>query len=199
VPLPVDHAPDVLAGREPRPLPTWRPPRRALLGGALALSLLAGAWLVAPRVGSAPAVVDASGTMVLDEGSSRLVAVPHSTQREGRDALWTGTITVDLPDRQLRGRAEMRYSWASTSEAGVIVISHSWGRLDVAFGATTCTGPIAKSAYREPRETGGALHLRCDDGSLLAFTALLERDEEATAEHGFRIHVLLDDGAYAAG
>ncbi len=199
MPLPVDHAPDVLAGREPRPLPTWRPPPRALLGVALALSLLAGAWLVAPRIGSAAAVVDASGSMVLAESSQRIVAVPHSTQNEGRDAVWTGTISVDLPDRQLRGRAEMHYSWAGTDERGVIMISHSWGRVDATFGATTCTGPIAMSAYREPRETGGALHLRCDDGSLFAATATLDRDEEATAEHAFRIHLLLEDGSYVAG
>ena len=199
MPLPVDHAPDVLGGREPRPLPTWRPPRRALVGGALALSLLAGAWLVAPRIGSAAAVVDASGSMVLAEGSARLADVPHSTMQEGRDGLWTGTIAVDLPDRQLRGRAEMRFSYAGTIERGVIMISHTWGRLDVVFGATTCTGPIAFSAYREPRETGGALHLRCDDGSLLAATALLDRDEEPTAEHAYRIHMLLEDGSFVAG
>ena len=106
---------------------------------------------------------------------------------------------MDLPGRELRGRAEMRFSWAGTSEADVIMISHTWGRVDVTFGATTCSGPIAFSAYREPRETGGALHLRCDDGSLLAASAQLERDEEATADHGFRIHLLLEDGSFVAG
>lgn len=201
MPLPVkdESSPDVLEGREPWPRPTWRPPRRTLLAGALALSLLGGAWLVAARAGAAPAVVEASGSMVLAEGSSRLARVPHSTQREGRDALWAGTIQVDLPDRQLRGRAEMRFSWAGTTEAGVIMISHTWGRVDVTLGTTTCSGPVAFSAYREPRETGGALNLRCDDGSLFAATALLERDEDATAEHPFRIHMLLEDGSYAAG
>ena len=199
MPLPVanDHTPDVLEGHEPRARPTWRVPR-PLLGGALAVALLAGVGVMAAGDDTA-AVVDASGSLVLNDQSSRLETVPHSTQVEGRDAVWTGSIRVDLPDRQLVGDVVQRFSWAATVEDEVIMISHSWGELDVTFGSTTCSGPFAKSAYREPRETGGALSLRCDDGSLFTATMLLERDEEAAADHPFRVFYTLKDGAYVAG
>ena len=198
MPLPVtDHrALDVLDAGEPHERTRWRLPL-PLVGGAVALTLVAG--LVAMTAQDGTEVVDASGSMVLSEEFGRLVDVPHSTQQEGRDAVWSGTISVELPDRQLQGRAEMRFSWASTIEDDVVMISHSWGQLDVTFGATECSGPFAKSSYREPRETGGALNLRCDDGSLLSATLLLERDEEATADHPFRVFYALEDGAYVAG
>ena len=199
MPLPVtkDHSPDVLEGHEPHALPTWRVPR-PLVGGALAVAVLAGLAFWAAQDDTA-AVVDASGSMVLNDQSSRLVAVPHSTQQEGRDAVWTGTIQLDLPDRQVVGDVVHQFSWAATVEDDVIMISHSWGRLEVTFGSTTCSGPFAKSAYREPRETGGAMSLRCDDGSLFAATALLDRDEDATADHPFRVFYTLEDGSYVAG
>jgi hypothetical protein len=130
--------------------------------------------------------------------SSRLVTVPHSPQVEGREAVWTGTIRLDLPDGQLVGDVVQRFSWAATVEDDVIMISHSWGRLDVTFGPTRCSGPFGKSAYREPRETGGALVLRCDDGSLFAATMTLMRDEEPTLDHPFRVFYSLDDGSYVA-
>jgi hypothetical protein len=199
MPLPVtnDRAPDLLEGHEPRAAPRWRIPR-PLLGSALVAALVGGAAFVAAQDDSA-AVVDATGSMVLDEQTTRLAAIPHSTQQEGRDAVWTGFIQLDLPDRRLDGEAVMRFSWASTAVDDVVMISHSWGQVDVTFGATSCTGPFAKSSYREPRETGGSLSLRCDDGSLLAATLLLERDEEATADHPFRVFYTLEDGSYVAG
>ena len=71
--------------------------------------------------------------------------------------------------------------------------------MDVTFGDTACSGPFANSAYREPRERGGAMSLRCDDGSLFAATMVLERDEDATAAHPFRVFYTLADGSYVAG
>jgi hypothetical protein len=199
MPLPVanDHSLDVLEGREPHARPEWHV-TWLLVGGALAVALLAGVVFVAARDDTA-AVVDASGSLVLDDQVSRLETVPHSTQVEGRDAVWTGSIQVELPDRQLVGDVVQHFSWAATVEDDVVMISHSWGRLDVTFGATRCSGPFAKSAYREPRETGGALSLRCDDGSLFTATMLLERDEEATVDHPLRVFYTLEDGAYVAG
>lgn len=79
------------------------------------------------------------------------------------------------------------------------MISHNWGQLDVTFGPTTCSGPFAWSAYREPREAGGSMSLRCSDGSLLAADLLLDRDEDATADHPFRILMTLEEGSYVAG
>ena len=200
MPLAVANAdlPDVIEGRESRTRRAWRLPR-PLVGGGLALALVAGIALLAGQVDRAAAVVDASGSMVLNDRSSRLGTVPHSTQTEGRDAVWTGSISLALPDRQLVGDVVQRFSWAASVEDDVIMISHSWGELDVTFGSTKCSGPFAKSAYREPRETGGALSLRCDDGSLFTATMLLERDEEATADHPFRVFYTLEDGAYVAG
>ena len=199
MPLPVAHddAPDVLEGHAPRARPPWRVPRPRLLGG-FAVALVAGIALLTAQDDTA-SVVDATGSMVLDDQSARLVAVPHSTQEEGRDAVWTGSIRLDLPDRQLVGDVVQRFSWAGTVVGDVIMISHSWGRLEVTFGATTCSGPFAKSAYREPRETGGAMSLRCDDGSLFAATMHLQRDEDATPDHPFRVHFTLEDGSYVAG
>jgi hypothetical protein len=46
------------------------------------------------------------------------------------------------------------------------------------FGETNCEGVFAWSFYREPHVTGGSLNLRCDDGSLLAAAAGVERDED---------------------
>ena len=199
MPLPeIDgHAPDVIEAHD-RPGPAWRVPRPVVVGG-LAVVVVGGLALVAAQVGPGTAVVDASGSMVLHDRSSTLVDIPHSTQHEGRDSVFAGSIQVDLPDRQLVGEAEVQSSWAATVEDDVIMISHTWGQVHVTFDTTTCSGPWAWSAYREPRETGGALSLRCDDGSLFTATALLDRDEDATAAHPFRIFMTLEDGSYVAG
>ena len=199
MPLPVanDHSPDVLEAHEPHARPV-RPVPWRLVCAVLAVALAAGAAVVAVQ-DDRPSVVDASGSMVLHDQVSRLVRVPHSTQEEGRDAVWTGSIQLELPDQQLDGEVVQHFSWAGTEVDGIIMISHNWGELDVTFGSTRCSGSFAWSAYREPRETSGALHLRCDDGSLFAATARLERDEEATADHPFRILMSLEDGSYVAG
>ena len=197
--LPVTNStsPDVLEGREPAAGRTWRVPW-FLVGGGLALALVSGvAFLGAQDEGAT--VVDASGSMVLNEGYARVLAVPHSTQEEGRDSVWTGTIRLDLPDGRLDGTAATRGSWAGTAEGDLIMISHNWGQLDVTFESTTCSGPYAWSSYREPRETGGSMSLRCDDGSLFTANLLLKRDEDATADHPFRILMTLEDGSYVPG
>lgn len=196
LPLSDDVSPDVLEGAAPEPRPRWPAPR-LLVGGALAAALVAGVALLAAQ-DDPLAVVEASGSMVLEDQFSRLVTVPHSTQVEGREAVWTGTIRLDLPDGQLVGDVVQRFSWAATVEDDVVMISHSWGRLDVTFGPTRCSGPFGKSSYRGPRETGGALVLRCDDGSLFAATMTLMRDEEPTLDHPFRVFYSLDDGSYVA-
>lgn len=64
--------------------------------------------------------------------------------------------------------------------------------MDATFGSTTCSGPVAVSTYRRPRETGGAMSLQCDDGSLFAATVAPEQDEEATADHPYRVFTLTD-------
>lgn len=191
-------ASDVIGGHEPRRRTRWRPPLR-LVGCGVAGALVGAMAMVAVQAATGAAVVDASGSMVLSEQSQRLAGIPHSTQAEGRDAVWVGSIRVDLPDRQMTGQAKMLFSWAGTDEDGVIMISHNWGQVNVTFNSTTCSGPFAWSAYREPRETGGAMNLRCDDGSLFAATALLEKDEDATGDHPFRIFMTLEDGSYVAG
>lgn len=196
LPLSDDVSRDVLEGAAPEPRLRWPAPR-LLVGGALDVAPVAGGALFAAR-DDPPAGVDASGSIVLEDESSRLVTVPHSTQVEGREAVWTGTIRLDLPDGQLVGDVVQRCSWAATVEDDVIMISHSWGRLSVTFGRTTCSGRFGKSSYRDPRETGGALVLRCDDGSLLAATMTLMRDEDPTLDHPFRVFSSLDDGSYVA-
>lgn len=155
-------------------------------------------------------VVDASGSMVLEgvpDHTTHIRFKPHSTQIEARNALLSGSIRVDLPDRQMVGFAQIRFSSAFTADDETTNIFHQWGEVGATFDSVTCHGPFAWSFYREPHETGGSINLRCDDGSAFAATALVDGDENAAprppqsgpAPGPYRLFLTLQDGWYVAG
>lgn len=200
MPLPAtnDLPADVIEGHDPQRRTRWRPSLLAV-GGGVAGVLVSVTAMVATQDDTA-AVVEASGAMIAEHRSSVAADRPHSTATwEDKNAKFSGPIHVHLPDRQLIGFAELTFSFAANLDDDAVWITHSWGQVHATFDSTSCDGPITWSFYREPHETGGSMSLRCSDGSLLAATLLMERYEDETADHNFRVFFTLEDGSYVAG
>jgi hypothetical protein len=187
---------DLLEGHAEAADAGWRRP--LLLTGAVLVLLLAGtAAVTAAQDDEAPGVVDASGSMVVDYHSNERATRPGSVLEEAQNTRYSGSIEVELPDRKLTGTVRLNFSWAAQFEGDQALIFHNWGQVFATFDEANCEGVFAWSFYREPHVTGGSLNLRCDDGSLLAAAAGVERDEDTG--DGYRMFISLEDGAYVAG
>jgi hypothetical protein len=198
LPVTVHQTPDVIEGRASEAGTRWRVPLMLVSGGVAVL--LGGALaIIAAQEARGSQVVDASGTMVVEHHSSETARRPHSVLWEAKNASFSGPIRVELPDRHLTGTTRLSFSFAAQMDGDELRLFHNWGQVFATFGKTNCEGSFAMSFYREPHEAGGSLSLRCDDGSLLAATARVEKDEDPTADRPYRMFISLEDGAYVAG
>jgi hypothetical protein len=189
--------PDVIEGHEPQGR-AWRVPMSVVAGGVAVV--LAGALAsVAGQEERRAEIVDASGSMVVEHHVSEGAYRPHGTQSQDGNSSFSGRIRVELPDRWLVGTARLRLFFVDPVPGHASGILHSWGEVSATFGTTTCQGPFAWTFYDEPRATGGAMSLRCDDGSLLAATARVYGDAHKIADDPYPLFIRLEDGSYVAG
>jgi hypothetical protein len=193
-----DHPHDDLLDSEAGGTRRPRPSRWPLLATGVAL-VLAGAAivLVARSNGSEPAAPqDLSGSLLIVVGRSTGAALTSGTQEE-RDGLGTGSVRLDLPDRDLDGdvRVDFSASFNGEGETGPAEYFHFWGDIRLNFDSTTCRGSFGWSNFEPRLEGGGSMHARCEDGATLAATMVATR--QVPGPNG--ISVELRDGWYIAG
>ena len=131
--------------------------------------------------------VDATATLELalarDVASEALANVPPDRDF-GRGYEWAGTIDITTAGAAFTGETEMRLEaeWLG-SNTGPLV-NHSWGAASATLDGAACEGWVAFTFYRESQIAGGALTLRCDDGSVLggAVTSVTISLSQLTAE-----------------
>jgi hypothetical protein len=112
--------------------------------------------------------VDATATIVV-----RPAGPPASVEEDGnriqfRDLTLAGEITLTTPDgRQITGDLSFGENEDITfGEAGP-EIAHIWGPVTATLDGSACEGSFAVTTLFATGEEGGALALRCEDGTAL--------------------------------
>lgn len=180
--------------------PRWHPPRTALFAAAAAV-LLAGALIFRVTQSKEPAVVEIqalSGSVTFSNFSSVSAESPLAGDQE-RNAHGKGSVHLQLPDREFDGLADIRFSGSFQPSVepvdGAPFSAHLWGDMTLLFGSNTCRGSFGWSNFLAPRESGGSMHARCQDGTTLA--ARLIATPTFPEPQGLTIE--LRDGWYVAG
>ncbi len=165
---------------------------------------LVGAFLTVPQgatpgfLGS-PSTSSLTGEMDLVIQEYRNVDLGRSDQAEGRDGIVVGTITVDAGKRRT-GEVRMGMSSSYVATGSGSAVQHAWGTITATIDGATCTGTYGYSYYYDPPEVGGALQLRCTDGSALgARMAVTEEEPIQGTTEDWRLRVSLDDGFWIEG
>lgn len=138
------------------------------------LLLAAGAFLVLRGAGGmtgsdVASVGDATGRLevVYDSTGSRTVEPARTEAIEERDASLLGDITVQVGDTTRSGSARLSLNDSFVPTGGGPVVFHAWGDVQADLNGVSCRGSYGFSWYHDGPETGGALQVRCDDGTVL--------------------------------
>lgn len=171
-------------------------PSRALVAAVPVAAVLAAALvaLVVQRdtEPEAAVAVEVVGSLYFDDVAPRWSDLPSGDVEE-RDGIALGTVRLELPDRELVGRAAFEYDASLSGVEGQDYALHAWGDALLHFDATSCSGTFGWSNLEEPLEGGGALQVRCEDGATIAGRLA------ATPQTGEDTAVDLRDGWYRAG
>ena len=179
--------------------PSRRPSSPALLAAGVAVVLTVAFTVQATQRNDSAAVESEamSGSLTLSGFRSTTVPSPFEGAQE-RNAHGSGSVHLDLPDRELDGLAEVDFSGSfqgpDVPVEGEPASAHLWGDIRLTFGSNACRGSFAWSSFTTPPEGGGSMHARCEDGATLAATVAATR-LEASQE----LSVDLRDGWYVAG
>jgi hypothetical protein len=170
----------------------------AVLVGVAAL----GAFLTVRGDDDEPSVAASSSDEVTGEmslvigGGGGTVDLPWG-QDEYRGKVWAGEVTLDVGG-PLHGTVRLVLDGSGVNASTTLGVFHGFGTAEAELAGQRCTGTVALSFYAEPHETGGALQLRCSDGSVLGLSlAVDEHERVGTARWGADISV--DGGFYRAG
>jgi hypothetical protein len=121
-----------------------------------------------------------------------------SGQVESRDGQTSGTITLEADDTHT-GTVQMNGSSSHLGTAPPPMVHHVWGTVDAVIDDVPCTGTYGWTYFDDPPETGGSLHLRCEDGTVLAArTTVASIDQPDPGVGTWRFTVNLDDGFYVS-
>ena len=116
-----------------------------------------------------------------------------SGQIETREGLVSGTITLEA-DEPHTGTVQFIGSGSLVGTVPPPAVLHVWGTVDAVIDDVPCTGAYGWTYFDDPPETGGSLHLRCEDDTVLAARTTVTSIE---AEPGtWRYTVNLEDGFY---
>ena len=178
----------------------------AVAAAALIALGLAGAGAYALSADDPPTGADlAAGGRASLTGDLELVQtergqVPpgRSDQMELRGGVWTGSVDLVAAGTARSGTAALTVSGSSVNTATGPAVVHVYGTARLELGDTTCTGPLGLSWYYEPPDSGGSMHLLCDDGSALLATPVVTRFEPDSKDEWF-IDFRLDGGTFIAG
>ena len=184
---------DVLSSGDPEE--GTRPSQARVAAVAAAAVLAAALVALVVRQDTSPEVpetLELTGALRFDDVTSRREELPSGAVQE-RDGTASGTVRLELPDRELLGRATFAYDASITGADDVEYALHSWGDARLDLGDTVCRGTFAWSNLEEPLEGGGALQARCDDGATFAGRLA------ATPQAGQDTVIDVRDGWYRAG
>ena len=183
---------DVLSGGAPE---EGSRPSRALVAAVAVAAVLVAAVvaLAVQRDAEVPGAVDVTGTLVFDDVTARRVEQPSGDVEE-RDGTALGTVTLELPDGDLRGSVRFAYDASLSGVDTRDLTLHAWGDAVLDLGATSCHGTFGWSNLEAPFGGGGALQLRCDDGATLGGRLAATPQQE-----GGDTVIGLRDGWYRAG
>ncbi len=151
-----------------------------------------------------PAKTDAAKTH-FDGGSPQamageMVLSPVDRSGDGRRATaegqMSGTITLDA-DGPHHGTVRLRGSTSPGGPDNPSKVYHGWGTIDAVLDDVPCTGTYAWTYRTDGADSGGSLHLRCDDGRLLAGRLTVSSvDQPLSGDGSWRIGVRVHDGFY---
>lgn len=182
---------DLLASEEPES--GRRAPRAQVVAMCLIAVLAAAVVALLQREERDAAPVQAVGSMVFEDISSRTVERASSAEQH-RDGSAIGSIELELPDRQLRGDARLEFGASVEVVDGEPRVLHAWGDVRLRFGADSCRGHFGWSSSSEPLEGGGSMHVRCEDGATIA-----ARLAATDLPQSFELVIDLEDGWYDGG
>jgi hypothetical protein len=121
-----------------------------------------------------------------------------SGQIETREGLVSGTIALEA-DGPHTGTVQLAGSGSLLGTVPPPAVLHVWGTVDAVIDDVPCTGAYGWTYFDDPPETGGSLHLRCEDGTVLAArTTVASIDQPDPGVGTWRFTVNLDDGFYVS-
>ena len=130
-------------------------------------------------------------------GPGRTLPEGRSDQAEYRDFVWTGDITLDV-GRPLTGTVQLAFDGSGIPTVSGLTILHGYGTVEAELDGQSCAGTFGMSYYYDPTETGGAMQLRCADGSVLGLS-LAVLDHGPRGGQGFGAEIAVDGGFYREG
>ena len=180
--------------------------RRSQIVAAAAAGLVGvaavGAFL-AVRAADGDAAVAAAGSsdqvtgeLVLTIGGGETLE-GRSDQAEYRGWIWSGPMTLDV-GRPLAGTVRLELDGSGVPTDGGLTVLHGYGTAEALLDGLSCVGTFGMSYYAEPVETGGAMQLRCEDGSVLGLS-LAVTDHGPQGGAGWGAAVTVDGGFHRAG
>jgi hypothetical protein len=157
---------DAGAPRTGRPWPRWVPLAVACLVTAAAVVQLAQDRGSDGEAGAVP--VSLEGSLLLNDFRSTPAELPFGDEQE-RNAVGRGSFQLELWDRQFTGAVGIQFAASHERSPTGANVFHSWGDIDLRLGpANDCHGSFGWSNFTDPLEGGGSMHLRCEDGAVLA-------------------------------
>ena len=117
-------------------------------------------------------------------------------QQESRDGRMVGQLTIETGGQTRSGTVTLS---ASTSVAGTSAppsAHHAWGEAEAELDGAACSGAYGWSYVNLPPASGGSLHLRCDDGSMLAGALNVATIEPSPSGGTWTFTVDIDSGMY---
>ncbi len=132
--------------------------------------------------------------------AGEMVLTPVDRSGDGRRATgegqMSGTITLDA-DGPHHGTVRLRGSTSPGGPDNPSKVYHGWGTIDAVLDDVPCTGTYAWTYRTDGADSGGSLHLRCDDGRLLAGRLTVSSvDQPLSGDGSWRIGVRVHDGFY---
>jgi hypothetical protein len=118
-----------------------------------------------------------------------------SGQIESRESQVSGTITLEADDPHT-GTVQITGSASHLGTVPPPTVHHVWGTVDAVIDDVPCTGAFGWTYFDDPPETGGSLHLRCEDDTVLAARTTVASIEAPPDSRTWRFTVNLEDGFY---
>jgi hypothetical protein len=137
-----------------------------------------------------------TGEMVLNPVQGTEIET-DSGQIESREVQVSGTITLEADDPHT-GTVRLTGSGSLVGTVPPPTVHHVWGTVDAVIDDVPCTGAYGWTYFDDPPETGGSLHLRCEDDTVLAASTTVASIEAPPDSRTWRFTVNLEDGFYVS-
>jgi hypothetical protein len=135
-----------------------------------------------------------TGEMVLEPVQGIQIET-DSGQIESREGQVSGTITLEADDLHT-GTVQITGSASHLGTVPPPTVHHVWGTVDAVIDDVPCTGAYGWTYFDDPQESGGSLHLRCEDDTVLAARTTVASIEAVPGTWRFTVN--LEDGFYVS-